>query len=75
MAMKIGGEREPERIRVRNWSKFAEEAGLGAAAALRRLRSLAERTLEAVGQVASTFGKATNAPKIARTNCERILKL
>lgn len=74
MAMKIGGEREPERIRVRNWSKFAEEAGLGAAAALRRLRSFAERTLEAVDQMAPSSGIATNAPEIARTNCERVLK-
>lgn len=74
MAMKVGDEREPERIRVRNWSKFAEEAGLGAAAALRRLRSFAERTLEAVDQVAPSFGIATNAPEIARTNCERVLK-
>jgi serine/threonine-protein kinase HipA len=74
MAMKIGGEREPERIRASNWSKFAEEAGLGVAAALRRLRAFAERTLQAVDQVAASFGKGTNAPEFACTNCERILK-
>jgi serine/threonine-protein kinase HipA len=74
MAMKIGGERDPGRIRASNWSKFAEEAGLGAAAALRRLRAFAERTLQAVDQVSASFGKGTNAPEFARTNCERILK-
>ena len=73
MAMKIGGERDPARIRVSHWSKFAVEAGLGASAAVRRLRSFAERTLQAVDQVAVSFGKGTNAPEIARTNCERML--
>lgn len=38
MAMKIGGEYRRDWVRARHWERFFEEAGLGAAASLRRLR-------------------------------------
>jgi len=40
MAMKIGGERKPSRLRQRNWEKFYEDAGLSPAAASKRRKSL-----------------------------------
>lgn len=73
MAMKIGGERNPGRIRLTHWSEFASEAGLGMAVAMRRIRLFAERTLKAIDEVADAFGKDTKAPEMTRTNCQKLL--
>jgi serine/threonine-protein kinase HipA len=43
MAMRIGGEYRPRYVRARHVDRMLEEAGLGPAAARRRLRTLAER--------------------------------
>lgn len=43
MAMGVGGENRPDYVRRRHLERMLAEAGLGAAPALRRLRSLAER--------------------------------
>jgi serine/threonine-protein kinase HipA len=41
MAMSIGGEFRPEYVRARHFDRLFDEAGLGAAAARRRLRTMA----------------------------------
>ncbi|MBR9758851.1 type II toxin-antitoxin system HipA family toxin [bacterium] len=60
MAMKIGGERKPSRLRQRNWEKFFEEAGLSFAAASKRRKALClkvKKALEAWPQTSETESK------------------
>lgn len=52
MAMRLGGEYRAEYVRRRHVERFAVEAGLGAAAALRRVRGFAKRAAAAATTVA-----------------------
>jgi serine/threonine-protein kinase HipA len=51
MAMKLGGEYRPDYVRPRHLDRLLEAAGLGRAAARRRLRSLAHRAPDAAARV------------------------
>ena len=73
MAMKLGGERDPESVGPKNWSKFADEAGLGQPVALRRIQALAQRVLDAVETLVPDFGAANQALLVVRRNCVRAL--
>jgi serine/threonine-protein kinase HipA len=46
MAMKIGGERNPEKLRAKNWHAFYEQAGIGQAPARQRTIAVCNRVLE-----------------------------
>ena len=54
-AMRIGGRRTLEELRARDWDRFARTAGLGAPFVRRRVRELAERTLECADPVATAL--------------------
>lgn len=54
MAMKIGGERKPSKLRQRNWEKFFEEAGLSFAAASKRRKSLEMKVEKALKEIPQT---------------------
>lgn len=58
MAMRIGGQDEADWLEERHWDRFAEQAGLGAAALRRRRRALAERAPGALERVISRFEAA-----------------
>jgi len=47
MAMKLGGERNPQRLAGKNWRFFFDHAGISHAVAQQRLRATAERVLAA----------------------------
>ena len=47
MAMKIGGERDAQKLLVKNWRGFFKEAGIGQAVAQQRLLATADRILTA----------------------------
>ena len=51
-AMRIGGRRALEELRAGDWDRFARTAGIGAPYVRRRVREMADRTLENTGPVA-----------------------
>ena len=73
MAMKLGGERNPENVVARNWRKFADEEGFGQPVALRRIQEMAQRVLDAVEKLAPEYGEAIQVPAVVRSNCSRVL--
>ena len=54
-AMRIGGRRKLEELRAGDWDRFAGTAGLGAPFVRRRVRELAEHTLECAEPVAAAL--------------------
>jgi len=54
-AMRIGGRRTLEELRAGDWDRFAGAAGLGAPFVRRRVRELAEHTLECADPVAAAL--------------------
>ena len=49
-AMKIGKERDPGKIRLKDWQLFINETGLNLSAALRRIKSIVDRVEESIGK-------------------------
>lgn len=68
MAMKIGGERKPSRLRQRNWEKFFGEAGLSFAAASRRRQQIGEKIRKALDKVPQTKGTESEIVHVIREN-------
>jgi serine/threonine-protein kinase HipA len=52
MAMKIGGERNPEKLGAKNWPAFYEQAGIGQAPARQRTLAVCTRVLESAESLA-----------------------
>ena len=75
MAMKIGNERTPARVNRRDWQKFFESAGLGQAAAERRLLDLIKRVQTETKAMASDSRAPEVVPAAILANCERLLAL
>jgi serine/threonine-protein kinase HipA len=73
MAMKVGGEKEAKRLRARHWISFFEEAELGPAMAIQRMRKLSA-TLQTE---ARTLGKEIHdsgaITELAGERCASIL--
>lgn len=51
MAMRIGGERDPQRLNAKNWSAFFDRTGMSRASAQRRLLATANRVLASAHQL------------------------
>jgi hypothetical protein len=67
MAMSIGGEYRPDYVRPRHLDRLLAEAGLGAAAARRRLRGLADEAPAAVRDAREMLaGEGWEAPVLLR---------
>jgi serine/threonine-protein kinase HipA len=76
MAMKIGDERNPSKVIERNWRKFFKEAGIGQAAAERRLVEIAQRVREHVPILVKTDGSgAADFVPVVLVNCQRLISL
>lgn len=75
LAMKIGKERRPERIQSRNWLKFFEEAEVGKALAVRRLKDLVGRTLKTVEEEKSDSSEVNKVVDLIIGNCRRLQEL
>ena len=71
MAMKIGGEKDPDRVSSKDWEKFISDVGMGRTAAFRRLQYISERTSTVLG---STEDDSTVTELVAR-QCGRIKSL
>lgn len=74
MAMKIGGERKPQKLLVRNWQGFFKEAGMGQAVAQQRLRATATRVVRAAEELQGCEGAEKILP-IIRANHLRLESL
>lgn len=78
MAMKIGGEYDPDRVTVRHWEKLAEQCDLKPAFVLEGLRDLAERARDQAPAVAektsAESGPNGSAAKILALIAERAAK-
>jgi hypothetical protein len=67
MAMSIGGEYHPNYVQPRHLSQFLKQAGLGPAAARRRIRALADAAPSAAHQAHhSLIEEGWPAPVLAR---------
>jgi len=79
MAMSIGGEYRPDYVQSRHLDRLLEEAGLGRAAAGRRIRSLAEAAPSAAHQAEASLVEAGWSapvlPRIVRTVEKRASRL
>ena len=75
LAMKIGKERRPERIQSRNWLKFFEEAEVGKALAVRRLKDLVGQTLKTVEEEKSDSSEVNKVVDLIIGNCRRLQEL
>ncbi len=61
MAMKLGGERNPQRLAAKNWRFFFDHAGISHAVAQQRLRATAQRVLAAADKLSSEGCQGANA--------------
>jgi serine/threonine-protein kinase HipA len=67
MAMSIGGEYRPDYVQPRHLNQFLEQAGLGPAAARRRIRNLADSAPAAAHQAHTALAEeGWNVPVLAR---------
>lgn len=67
MAMKIGGEYRPDYLQARHWEQMLNDAGLGVAAARRRLRGHAEAAPAAAKTARDEFARGGwDAPVLER---------
>lgn len=73
LAMKIGKERKPSRIQIRDWQKFFEDAELGKTQASRRLRGLVTRVQNGVAEMDSQIPKTEKIAALVIGNCQRLL--
>lgn len=74
MAMKIGDERNPDRIFPRNWRKFFKDAALSEATAEKRLKALAGQIRTAAQAMAGHPGSDQVAAIVIR-NCNTLLSM
>jgi serine/threonine-protein kinase HipA len=73
MAMKIGGERDPQRVSARNWRGFFKEAGIGQAGAQQRLHVTAVGITTAAEDLAGQgCAGANKILPIIRSNHQRL---
>jgi serine/threonine-protein kinase HipA len=79
MAMKVGGENRPDYLRRRHLDRMLADAGLGAAAARRRLRSLAARGPSVIAdvrrEIAREFWDDPHLDRIVVMSTERAAQL
>lgn len=60
MAMKLGGERNPDRLAAKNWRFFFDHAGISHAVAQKRLHATAERVLAALDKLVGEECRGAN---------------
>lgn len=75
MAMKIGNERTPARVGKLDWRKLFKDAGLGQAAAEKRLLDLTKRIHDATIAMAAECSVNGAVPAAIIANCDRLLTL
>ncbi|MEM0954639.1 MAG: type II toxin-antitoxin system HipA family toxin [Pseudomonadota bacterium] len=73
LAMKIGGEANPDLVGPAHLEAFAKEAGLGPAAVRRNLIELAVRVQARAGEVLQPDHTAQGVAEIVMQRCERVL--
>lgn len=64
LALRIGGKRRPDKIRRRQFERFAEEAGLGPSAVRRRVLGLADRAPRTALRVRDEFAARGEHPPV-----------
>jgi serine/threonine-protein kinase HipA len=74
-AMKIGGERKPHRVMGKNWLKFFNDAGLGPAVAMRRLKGMAGTITKIVRKIDPVTPGWNEVSPIVLANCARVVSL
>lgn len=75
MAMKIGDERDPGKVRQKDWLKFFKEAQVGPTQAIRRMTDLAKRTQESACTWATLHPEDAAVTSLIGQNCTQILSL
>ena len=70
-AMKIGKERDPGKIRLKDWQLFINETGLNLSAALRRIKSIVDRVEESIGKESERLPGQQTVTNCVKANCTR----
>lgn len=71
-AMKIGKERDPGKIRLKDWQLFINETGLNLSAALRRIKSIVDRVEESIGKESERLPGQQTVTNCVKANCTRL---
>jgi serine/threonine-protein kinase HipA len=71
-AMKIGKERDPGKIRLKDWQLFINETGLNLSAALRRIKSIADRVEGSLGKGSERLPGQQTVTNCVKANCTRL---
>jgi serine/threonine-protein kinase HipA len=71
-AMKIGKERDPGKIRLKDWHLFISETGLNLSAALRRMKSVVGQVDEALGKESEQLSGQQTVTNCIKANCTRL---
>jgi len=73
MAMKLGGEYDPDKVVARRFDHFAEDAGLGKAWLKRRVKELTEALISTLATMPIDNQVARDIAKLIRGRCEKTL--
>ena len=73
LAMKIGGQANPDLISPNDIEAFAREASLGAAQARRNVANLSELVRDKVGEIEQPDGTAEKLAMLVAERCESVL--
>jgi serine/threonine-protein kinase HipA len=75
LAMKIGGERKPNRVFVENWRRFFKDAGVAEPQAVKRLLAMTRQTIETTRMVTPGYPVCESVLPPLLENCRRVLAL
>lgn len=73
MAMKIGGEREAERLYAKHWISFFGEAELGPAMAIQRIRTVSAKTRKEARSLGEKLSGSDTIAELVDGRCASIL--
>lgn len=75
LAMKIGKERKPPRIKTRDWQRFFEDAELGRLQAKRRLQDLTSRVQQEAEKMTAQSSILDKMSSLIMGHCQRLLEM
>lgn len=72
MAMKIGGEKHPDRLFAKNWESFIKEIGFSLPAAKKRMLGLVEKVKTSISRLSPDFPGHSSISPLILENCESL---
>lgn len=72
MAMKIGGEKDPQRLFARNWEVFIKDIEFNLPAAKKRILAIIEKVRNVIGRKFTQFPQNSSIIDMVLANCENL---